>query len=36
VLLTRYVTETDSTAITLPDMERMRLERKARVIMDGR
>lgn len=28
VLLTRYVTETDSTAIILPDMERMRLERK--------
>lgn len=28
VLLTRYVTETDSTAIILPDMERMRLARQ--------
>lgn len=29
VLLTRYVTETDTTAVILPDMERMRLRRKA-------
>jgi uncharacterized RmlC-like cupin family protein len=36
VLLTRYVTETDSTAIILPDMERMRLERKAKMIMEAR
>lgn len=28
VLLTRYVTETDSTAVILPDMERMRLARR--------
>lgn len=28
VLLTRYVSETDSTAIVLPDMERMRKARK--------
>lgn len=29
VLLTRYVTETDSTAVILPDMERMRLARRS-------
>lgn len=30
VLLTRYVTETDTTAVILPDMEKMRIARKAR------
>ncbi|WEF31549.1 cupin domain-containing protein [Pseudoduganella chitinolytica] len=32
VLLTRYVTETDTTAVILPDMEKMRLARKQRSV----